>query len=100
MGTFAFERHGKNNVLPFNPEEESFMYAECKCAYVKFKKVDGNKEWHMNFYYKSDNKYIQLLVLERDGSVVRQRDNKIIQKYPSNQEELRSIISEDVYGEQ
>ena len=91
--TFTFERNGSKNVLPFNPEIEGYMYAECKCAYVKFKKADGDTERQLNFYYKSDNKYVQSISLIRIGNVMRQLGNKIIKEYPQNQDELRSMIS-------
>lgn len=92
MDTFTFERHNTKTTLPFNPELEGYLYSECKCTYVKFKKSTGDTETQLNFYYKSQNKYIQVLKIERIGGVMRQKENKNIQSYPSNQAELKSII--------
>lgn len=93
METFTFERRGVTMNLPFNPELEGYLYSECKCTYVKFKKNTGDTEIQLNFYYKSQNKYIQVLKIERVGGVMRQKENKNIQSYPSNQSELKSIIN-------
>lgn len=91
--SFTFERNGVVTKLPFNPELEGFKYAECKCAYVKFKRTTGDVETQLNFYYKSQNKYIQVLVVRKTEGVSRQLKNEIVNNYPSNQVELQAITN-------
>jgi len=91
--TFSFERGGNHYTLPFNPEIEGYLYKECKCAYVKFVKKTGENETQLNFYYKSSIKYVQVLIVHRDGERMRQLSNKNVQFYPSNQQEFNELLT-------
>lgn len=92
--TFSFERGGNNYTLPFNPEQAGYMYKECKCAYVKFvKKGNDGVETQLNFYYKSSIKYVQVIVVKRDGEKMRQLSNTNVQRYPTSQADFLDFIS-------
>jgi len=90
---FTYERNNKNYELPYNPELLGYMYFHCKCSFVKFKKVVGDKETALSFYV--EKRKIQVDEFEKQGNGTRHIDSRYIQDYPNNQEELTKILTDN-----
>lgn len=90
---FTYERNNKNYELPYNPELLGYMYFHCKCSFVKFKKVVGDKETALSFYV--EKRKIQVDEYRKIDTVSHHSNSYYIQDYPNNQEQLTKILTDN-----
>ncbi len=90
---FTYEINGKNYELAYNPELLGFMYFHCKCSFVKFKRTVGDIETQLSFY--PEKQKIQVDVLKIQGNGSKHEGSKAIMQYPTSQESLTKILSDN-----